>query len=594
MHHVESDGDVRLRSSARASLARLETEVDPHAAWLEFRDRLDGDPYIRTTDVGPRRLARQFVGLAILLLLIAAAGTALVRHEGEPRTATVVPQPTDTAIDDTSPENSTDAVAPLTTDELSLAPAELVALLGRTWVITRMDGQPRAFAAYFEMESGKATGHDGCNFYDSTIQLQGIADGAVTMLVTSGGSTDAPCAPPYEAGWPAPSGRYRVDGDSLTITADDGTTFDAVDLDSLPIVATVDGIASHWSVPDGTGVEFAGDGTIRLPCATIGTWAFTDELHTTIDQTAAATGCSAGELRSLGWTYDALLSGSPTTRRLGDGSLLFGSAVFGSSQLGHIVPPIAAPVDPPVSVGVLLRPFVDPGVCAPLAVTGDGDAIGSTSDLHLFARPTIASSFPIQIIGDPNGGPAAPFALVQRYPDQLDLGQGETIRINDWDVVLGVFANGNGDARWALPDGGQGYLRSRGLDRDGLIAIVSSLTARDSNAAIPGFDYTPGPTVPPTLQLLVEHLNTSVYGRGAALQCQVVSTNFIYRISTLDGDPVFQYAGVIDRPVPLEVGYKLGTLVVIEGIDDPTAPAVNDVVNTDVATWDNLRTNPPS
>jgi hypothetical protein len=72
----------------------------------------------------------------------------------------------------------------------------------------------------------------------------------------------------------------------------------------------------------------------------------------------------------------------------------------------------------------------------------------------------------------------------------------------------------------------------------------------------------------------------------------VAATNFIYRITTLDGDPVFQYALVIDRPVPLEVAFRQGTLVVIEGIEDSTAPSVDDVYNADLATWNNLLANP--
>ena len=83
-----------------------------------------------------------------------------------------------------------------------------------------------------------------------------------------------------------------------------------------------------------------------------------------------------------------------------------------------------------------------------------------------------------------------------------------------------------------------------------------------------------------------------MYGRSATLQCQVAATNFIYRITTLDGDPVVQYALVIDRPVPLEVAFRQRTLVVIEGIGDPTTPSVDDVYNADLATWNNLLANP--
>jgi hypothetical protein len=245
-----------------------------------------------------------------------------------------------------------------------------------------------------------------------------------------------------------------------------------------------------------------------------------------------------------------------------------------------------------VSVGNIVRPIVDSNLCAPLAANGDGDETGSTFDLHLFAWPTTASSFPIQIIGDPASGPTGPFALLQRYPEQVEISQRSTIKIGDWNVALSVIGNGNGTVLWNIPDGSQGYLRSRGLDRDALIGIISSLTARDPSAAIPGFDYVPAPTVPPTLQLLVEHLNTGVYGRGATYQCHVAATDFDYRISSLDGDPVFQYALVIDRPAPLEVGYQQGTLVVIEGNNDPTAPRVRDVFNADSATWDQLLAHP--
>lgn len=592
MRRDDLAGDLRLRNSARASLAPLEAEVDIEAAWREFNKRLSQDPPISTTpDVEPRPLARRLVAVAILLVLIAAAATALVRHEGGSRATTVVPSPAETGLEsastDASPPGDTSNAVPSTTDQSSQAPPELVALLGRTWVITRMDGQPRAFAAYFEMSSGKAVGHDGCNFYDATTLMEGVI-GAVSMRVTIGEQTAAGCMPPYDTGWSAPSGRYHVEGDSLTITAEDGSTFEAVDLDSLPAVGSADEIVGEWSVPDGSDIAFVNDGTIRLPCATIGTWTFTDGLHTTLDQTAATAGCADSELRSLSWTFDDLLGGTPSIRRLPDGSLL-----VGASQLGHLMPPTVTPANRTVSMGELVRPFVDPDICAPLSALGEGDTTGSTFDLHLFAWPTTATSFPIQIIGDPNGGPTAPFALLQRYPDQSDLGPPSSVTaINDWDVSLRVFSNGNGDARWVLPDGGQGYLRSRGLDSEALVAIISSLTARDSSATIRGFDYTPGPTVSPTLQLLVEHLNTGVYGRSAALQCQVAATNFIYWITTLDGDPVFQYALVIDRRVPLDVAYQQGTLVVIEGNEDPTAPTVDDVFNADPTTWNDLLANP--
>lgn len=585
MEHPDSDGDAQLRTAARASLAHLEAEVDRRAALLELRNRLDEIPSDRTIDGASHRRGRRLVAAAAVLL-VAAATALVVIHRGGADTATVAPRPADTipqvATTNAVPGTETSTTGPTTAgSDASQAPPQLVALLGRTWVITSANGRARAFAASFKMESGKAIGHDGCNFYDSSMLLESTADGAASLRLTFGGSTAAACLPPYTSGWVAPSGRYRVTGDSLTITADDHTTYEAVDLDSLPTITTADEIAGIWTVPDGPSLQFAVDGTIRVPCATIGTWTFSDVLHTTVDQSADAS-CTDGEVRSLGWTADALLSGTPAIHKLADGSLL-----FGTTSIGHIVRP---------TTGSLLRPYVDPALCAPLSANGDGDAAGSSFDLHLFAWPTTATSFPIQVIGNPDGGPTEPFALVQRYPDRNDLRLGQTVAINDWQVALDVRPNNHGvvtgDARWDLPDGGQGYIRSRGIDRDTLVAIISSLTTRDANAAIPGFDFAQVPAVPPTLQLVAEHLNTDVFGRGATLQCVVPATNFNYRISTLDGDAVFQYALVIDRPVPLQVAYKQGTLVVIEGNEDPTAPTVDDVVNADAATWNDLLANP--
>lgn len=55
---------------------------------------------------------------------------------------------------------------------------------------------------------------------------------------------------------------------------------------------------------------------------------------------------------------------------------------------------------------------------------------------------------------------------------------------------------------------------------------------------------------------------------------------------------MYQYASVIDRPVPLVVGYRDGTLTVIQGIADPSAPTIDDVVNADVRVWAELLTKP--
>lgn len=158
----------------------------------------------------------------------------------------------------------------------------------------------------------------------------------------------------------------------------------------------------------------------------------------------------------------------------------------------------------------IVRPSVESDRCEPLAAREFADA---TRDLHLFAAP-VTDPTPIQIIGDPIGGPTVPFALVQRYPRQAFAPGSETIAIHGWSVAVTVYDNGNGDARWNLTDGTEGYLRSRGLDRDAVIGIIASLTPRDPTAEIPGFDYVPDPSTTSKLELVAEHMSGGVRGGG--------------------------------------------------------------------------------
>ena len=92
--------------------------------------------------------------------------------------------------------------------------------------------------------------------------------------------------------------------------------------------------------------------------------------------------------------------------------------------------------------------------------------------------------------------------------------------------------------------------------------------------SIPGFDYTSRAGATIQLELLHEQLNTDIRGEVAGFECRVVATDYVYRISALGGDPIYQYAGVIDRPPPLEVGIRDTTVIVINGLADPTAPTV--------------------
>ncbi len=73
---------------------------------------------------------------------------------------------------------------------------------------------------------------------------------------------------------------------------------------------------------------------------------------------------------------------------------------------------------------------------------------------------------------------------------------------------------------------------------------------------------------------------------------RVASTEYIYRIWTVTGSGLYQYASVIDRPPPIEVGIIDGALVIISGIADPTAPTIADIIQADDATWQRLLDTP--
>lgn len=232
----------------------------------------------------------------------------------------------------------------------------------------------------------------------------------------------------------------------------------------------------------------------------------------------------------------------------------------------------------------ITRPVISADVCEPVSARE-----AFTEALTLFARPS-TNPVPIQIVGHPVEGPLGPFAVVQRFfgDDRRPAGD-ETIEIDGTVFWIMVAENGNGVVEWDVGDGSFGYLRSRGLDRAALLDVIAELAPRSTAAAVPGFTYS---AAADGLQLLHEEMNTDVNGAVGSSECVVASTGYRYRISAIIGDPVFLYGGVIDRSVPLEVGMSDGTLIVIDGVADPSAPTVGDVIDADPATWLELRSRP--
>ncbi len=223
-----------------------------------------------------------------------------------------------------------------------------------------------------------------------------------------------------------------------------------------------------------------------------------------------------------------------------------------------------------------IEPFVDPDICTVVSSR-------TTSVVDETLRPFAASNIApmsLQVIGEPApDGAAGPFAVVLRYPEAVrPIGSTGTAtrRIGDWDVALQAYSNGNGEARWDLPDGTQGYLRSRGLNEVELVGVVERLVARPLTAAVPGFDHDDA-AAPASLHLVVDDLASGVSGSVGYAEC-VSPISYWYRITTLDGDGALVFLGVIDREVPATVGIAGDDVVVINGLDDPAAPTVADVV----------------
>jgi hypothetical protein len=259
-----------------------------------------------------------------------------------------------------------------------------------------------------------------------------------------------------------------------------------------------------------------------------------------------------------------------------------------SASTSTLAVTVTSTTSTPAMAETITRPITDSSICDPRSARGSKF---SDYTLTLFAISREAP-IPIQIIGNRAGRSLDAFALVERFfTSDIPTGGSKTIGINGNRVRINTYPNGNGDARWKLPDGSIAYLRSRGLDRAALESIIAGLSPRDPSSAIPGFDFDSS-TNTSQFELLHEHTNTGLGGNVATLECVSPVTGFIYQISAIDADPIVEYGGVIDRPVPLEVGMNAATLIVINGRPDPSAPTVADVGNADTSAWAALLSTP--
>jgi hypothetical protein len=199
----------------------------------------------------------------------------------------------------------------------------------------------------------------------------------------------------------------------------------------------------------------------------------------------------------------------------------------------------------------------------------------------------------VQVIAEVETTPADSFALLLRYPpgDWRKVG-GDPIDIDGHLVGLRIYPNGSGEASWELADGTFGYLRSRGLAHADIVEIIESVIPAPADATFPGFRIDFGGE-PPRFQSLHEGVDTDVSGTTAGSDCEAPALDGTYPLTAVAGDPLFQYGAVIDRHVPLEVGYRDGTLLMVHGGPDVDGrPTVADAVDADDERWATLLTQP--
>ncbi len=229
----------------------------------------------------------------------------------------------------------------------------------------------------------------------------------------------------------------------------------------------------------------------------------------------------------------------------------------------------------------LTRPIIELAECnKPWA----RPAISSVVIDNPFAK---SSSKPIafQVIGSPSGSLLEPFAMVLRlFADQrITAGANSDQEVNGLParIFSPPVADGYASVDWVLPDGSEGYLRTRTMGKDQLVSLAESLIPRDANAPIPGFDLGPGTTA--ALSILDE--NNGGFATGAAVRagCTLPSGANLNAIVT-QARPLANAWLILERPHDAPVALNnlpSGKLLIVSSPQSyNTAQAVADAVGT--------------
>lgn len=211
------------------------------------------------------------------------------------------------------------------------------------------------------------------------------------------------------------------------------------------------------------------------------------------------------------------------------------------------------------------------------------EASASHGSAVLFAWPSPKRT--VQAVADPARGAGGPYAIVERFFVHAAvrglLGSAVDINGRRAGVYVGIY--GQGAVEWILADGSEGYIRTRGFDRAGLVSLARALRPRRVQSPVAGFDL--ASPAPYRLAILGETAGT-VEGDTVSSTCRRPDGSTL-NVEALRGNPVFQYGVALDAlPLPV-VGQRGDTVLTVFGrsgmtitYDATSKPAAPEVLTS--------------
>ena len=231
----------------------------------------------------------------------------------------------------------------------------------------------------------------------------------------------------------------------------------------------------------------------------------------------------------------------------------------------------------------IARPLAAAEQCTTIAARD-----GYNKPLSFIGRAS-SNPVPLALFADPTDFTNSTFVVVHRFFDDRSVSGDEFIDIDNTTYGITESADGDLEITWQLDDS-LGQARARGFTGEQLLELVAALEPRPANATIAGFDYRPADTSA-QLRLIQEINDSDVQGTVARSVC-LADTGNRYRVTALNGDPVFVYSAMLDRPAPLDMAMVGDATVLINGPAGTDAARASDVVNAGLSEWQPLLAQP--